>query len=107
MDRPLKHLYVAVGPGQRQGGDKIRAPVLVAQFVLDALHGHVKIFAWSGPAGRIDAGVAAQRRHNQARVVRYRRLVRTLDGGAGLDFGVGDEGQAVLHGFRKAQFTGR
>src|SRR3981189_87301 len=56
-------------PGERQHRDEMGLPGLVAQFAMHPLHCDAEILGLPGPARRIDAGRAAERRHHQAGIV--------------------------------------
>src|SRR3970040_1271504 len=77
LDLAPEGLDVAVRPRQGQRADEARAAILLAfQRVLDPLHGNREVLPGSGPAGRMDAGPAAERRDREPRIVGERRQPR-------------------------------
>src|SRR4029077_19933931 len=93
-----KCLDRAVRPGQRQHRDEIRAPVLLAELAMDPLHRDAEVFCRAGPARRIDAGRAIERRDDQPGIIGESRQTTRLGGGTRLQFGVGFECRAGLLG---------
>src|SRR4051794_18581483 len=66
LDLTAKQLGVAARPGESEDRNKFGAAVLVAEFVVNPLDCQPKIFVRAGPAGGVDPGSAAQRRHDEA-----------------------------------------
>src|SRR5260221_14137907 len=67
VDLAFEILDMAVGPGNRQHADEMRAPpvrqsgALCRKLLFDIAHGKGEILGRSCPAGRIDAGIAVER----------------------------------------------
>src|SRR5665811_711016 len=93
---------MAVRPGQTKCCDEMRAALLgVARAALDqqclyAVHGEAEILVRSGPARRMNAGLAAQRVDHQAGIIRESGAVGCLGRSHCLDARVGGESFAAV-----------
>ena len=106
VDLAAKHLGAAVGPGEGEDGDEMGGGVLVAERLPHPFHREVEIPLRPGPARRIDAGVAAQRRHDEPRIVAERDEAARVRAGLGLQRGIGLERVAGLVGLGEAELGG-
>ena len=84
----LEFLDMAVRPGDAERRDEMRAALVgrgraaLAELVFDALHGVCEILVRTGPARRIDAGLAVERVDREAGIVREGRQTGRRGGGA-------------------------
>ena len=92
VDAALEGLAVTVGPGEREGADEMGAAVrLVLEGPFHPRHRPGEVPLRPGPACRMDARRAPERRHHQARVVGERRQAGGPGRGARLVLGIGPE----------------
>jgi hypothetical protein len=109
MDFALKDFDLAMRHGERQGADEFGRTVprvLGQQFVFDPRHRLGKIFIWSRPARRMNAGFALQSIDPEPGIVGQGRMTAGIGGGAGLEFGIGGESPAGLLRLGKVLLAG-
>ena len=108
---PLDGLAMTVRPAERERTDEIgrranRFAPARRKFRLDTRHRHPKFFSRPRPSGRIDAGRAVERRHDEAGIVGKGRLAAGLSRCAGLERRVRAERVPRLLGLREAERRG-
>src|SRR5258706_7023466 len=94
---------------ERQHADELRravAPALGFEFVFDALHRKSEVLPGPAPAGGMDAGRAAQRRHLKSGIVGKCGVMCRLGGGARLQHGIAGEAVFGFFRFVQAKFIG-
>ena len=82
VDLSAKSRDLALRPGQRQHRHEMGAFVPAAKFAPHALHRDPEILVRPGPARRVDAGSAVERRHDQPGIVRQGNETARPGGGA-------------------------
>ena len=113
VDLGLEFLEMPVRPRDAQRRDEMRLALVrrrraaLAQQRIDARHRGGEILRRSGPARRMDAGLAAEGIDREARVVREGGQARALRGGLRLDARIGAEGRAGLVRLGQAELAGR
>ena len=113
VDAALEFFHVAVRPGETERGDEMAAPLFgrfraaLDQQRLDFVHGETEILVGSGPARRMNAGLAAERIDHQAAVVGKGGAAGRFRRGHRLDARIFGEGLAGFRRLGEPEFAGR
>ena len=113
VDAAFENVTVALGPGKAEGADEMGlarvgrdgAPGL--ELFFDIAHGQRKILGSTGPARRIDAGIATQCIDTKAGIVRKCREACSLRGMLRLQPGISGKGGFRLLWLRNSKRTRR